>query len=291
MDIGVLTAREADYHPNRRLKEAALAKGLSLALIDPRRVSPVIEAGRSGMKGMEDGLLPGVILPRQGAQISESSMVVLSHLQAMGIPVVNGPAAIFAARNKFLTLQILAASGIKVPDSAFVNSAAGFFGAADTLGGFPLVCKKAIGRKGRGVFLVKEKIQAEDFLEKHLVPAEGLMLQRFIPPAERRDLRILVVGGRVVGAMEMVAPEGEFRANFSISGNGRRVDLPGAAEETAVKSALAMGLEIAGVDVIDAGESGYFVIEANYAPGFRGLEAATGIDIAAEIIDHSASFL
>lgn len=291
MDIGVLTARDEEYHPNRRLKEAAVAKGLTLALIDPRRVSPVIASGALGMKGGKNNGMPGVILPRQGSQISESSLVVLSHLHAMGIPFVNGPESILAARNKFLTMQILAAKGIKVPDSAFVNSVAGFFGAADQLGGYPLVCKKTIGRKGRGVFLVNGKEQAAELMEKHLVPSEGLMLQRFIPPGGRRDLRVLVIGGRVAGAMEIFPPEDDFRANFSISGESMPVELPGKAEKMAIQSALAMGLEIAGVDLIDAGESGYFVIEANYAPGFRGLEAATNIDIAGKIIDHAASFL
>ncbi len=291
MDIGVLTARDKDYHPNRRLKEAAIAKGLTLALIDPRRVSPVIASGALGMKVGKNNGMPEVILPRQGAQITESSMVVLSHLHAMGIPLVNDPASILAARNKFLTMQILAADGIKVPDSAFVNSVAGFFEAVGQLGGYPLVCKKTIGRKGRGVFLVKGKEQAADLMEKQLVSSEGLMLQRFIPPGGRRDLRVFVIGGKVAGAMEIFAPEGDFRANFSISGKSMPVDLPGKAAKTAIQSALAMGLEIAGVDLIGDAENGYFVIEANYAPGFRGLEAATGIDIAAKIIDHAASFL
>lgn len=291
MDIGVLTARDEDYHPNRRLKEAAIAKGLTLELIDPRRVSPVIASGVLGMKGGKNNGMPGVILPRQGAQITESSMVVLSHLHAMGIPFVNGPESILAARNKFLTMQILAAEGIKVPDSAFVNSASGFFDAVDQLGGYPVVCKKTIGRKGRGVFLVQGKEQGADLMEKQLVSSEGLMLQRFIPPDGRRDLRVFVIGGRVAGAMEIFALEGDFRANFSISGKSMPVDLPGKAEKAAIQSALAMGLEIAGVDLIGEGENGYFVIEANYAPGFRGLEAATGIDIAVKIIDHAASFL
>ena len=291
MDIGVLTARDEDYHPNRRLKEAAVARGLALTLIDPRGVSPMIESGVLGMKGGKNNGMPGVILPRQGAQITESSMVVLSHLHAMGIPFVNGPASILAARNKFLTMQILAAERITVPDSAFVNSASGFFGAVDRLGGYPVVCKKTTGRKGRGVFLVKGKEQAADLMEKHLVPSEGLMLQRFIPPGGRRDLRVFVIGGRIAGAMEIFALEGDFRANFSISGKSMPVDLPGKAEKAAIQSALAMGLEIAGVDLIGNGENEYFVIETNSAPGFRGLEAATGIDIAVKIIDHAASFL
>lgn len=287
MDIGVLTVKGPDYHPNQRLKAAARDKGLSLCLIDPRRISPAIEDGQLSIRGFDNNAMPGVILPRQGSQISNSSLVVLAHLQAMNIPLVNNVQSILAARNKFLTLGILSAAGIKVPTSAFVNSNEEFLSTIDSMGGYPVVCKKTIGRKGREVFLVEGKTQALNIIEKHLLPAEGLLLQQFIPPQGRRDFRVMVIGGKVAAAMEMISPKGDFRSNFSISGKSNRVHLSPEAERMAIKSALAVGLDIAGVDLMISDKSGLVAVETNYAPGFRGLEAATGTDIAAMIIEYA----
>ncbi|MBR9982748.1 MAG: RimK family alpha-L-glutamate ligase [Desulfatitalea sp.] len=292
MDIGVLTVKDENYHPNRRLQEAASAKGLSLALIDPRKIAAGIDKGRLRIGGLAGDKLPGVILPRQGAQISNASIVVLSHFQAAGIPIVNALASVLTARNKFATLQVLAANGVRVPDSIFVNSGEAFWGAVDTLGGYPLVCKKTAGRKGREVFLAENPASAQAIVKTHLSNGEGLILQQFIPPGNgRRDFRVMVIGGTVAAAMEMTVPEGDFRSNFGISGSSRPVALSATAKEMAIRCARATGLGIAGVDLIETGTNGIFAIEANYAPGFKGLEMATGLDIAAMIIDFTATFL
>jgi ribosomal protein S6--L-glutamate ligase len=152
-----------------------------------------------------------------------------------------------------------------------------------------VVCKQTIGRKGREVYLLKEETQALEILEKHLLPAKGLLLQQFIPPAKRRDFRVLVIGGKVAAAMEMIAANGDFRSNFSLSGKSRSVHLSMEAESMAIKCAQAVGLEIAGIDLMLSDGNGLLAIEANYTPGFRGLEAATGMDVAAMIIEYAAS--
>jgi ribosomal protein S6--L-glutamate ligase len=290
MDIGILTVKDLSYHPNRRLKEAALKQGFSLELIDPRLAAPVIKDSRLFVKQDECILTPGVIIPRQGSQISDSSLAVLSHFQALGIPMVNNAGAILAAKNKFVSLRILAAAGINVPATVFVCSRKSFLSAVETLGGYPVVCKKPTGRKGREVFLVKNLSEAATILETHLVPAEGLLVQQFIEPDNRKDYRILVIGGKVAAAMEMKPLEGDFRSNYSLTGKSKGVTLSPEVENMAVKCAQAVGLEIAGVDLIVSDESGAFVIETNYAPGFKGLEEASGLDIAGMIISHAACF-
>nr|WP_281432348.1 RimK family alpha-L-glutamate ligase [Desulfatitalea alkaliphila] len=293
MDIGVLTVKDEGYHPNRRLKEAAMARGFSLALIDPRKVTAGIDKGRLRIGGLPGGQLPGVILPRQGSQISNASIVVLAHLQVAGIPMVNALASVLTAKNKFATLQVLAANGVRVPDSIFVNSDEAFFRAVETLGGYPMVCKKTSGRKGREVFLAENPISAQEIINAHLDSGgDGLILQRFIPPGNgRRDFRVMVIGGTVAAAMQMTVPEGDFRSNFGLSGSSRPAVLAEAAKETAIQCARATGLGIAGVDLIETDTNGIFAIEANYAPGFKGLEMATGLDIATMIIDFAATFL
>lgn len=289
IDIGVVTARDADYHPNRRLRQAAVKSGCSFALINPYRLSPCIRQGRKGVRDLDGKGLPGVVLPRQGAQIGNASLVLLSQFQAMGIPLANDVASILIARNKYLTLQVLTANHINVPDSIFINSPDLFWAAIEELGGFPVVVKKPSGRQGRDVALIRKPEQGRDCLAL-LDPGEGLLLQRFIAPEGRKDLRVLVIDGKVSAAMELAPAPGDFRSNYHVSGSGRPVDLPMAIEQTAVASARALGLVIAGVDLIIDSAGTAWVIEVNYAPGFKGMEAATGRDIAAEIIACALSF-
>ena len=285
MDIGILTVKGPDYHPNRRLLEAGASKGLSVGLIDPRRISPLILNGRPGSAWHESTVLPTVALTRQGAQITESSLVVLAHLESMGMVLINSRPSVLAAKNKFTSLGLLAKNGIPIPDTVFVNTEEAFFRGIETLGGYPVVCKKTSGRKGRGVFMAETPAEADDMIERHLLPGEGLLIQRFIAPAGRRDFRVLVIDGTVTAAMEMSIPDDDFRSNYAITGKSRGVFPDESVSRMAVQCARGLGLDIAGVDIIDSPEKGRFVIEANSAPGFRGLEEATGLDIAAMIID------
>ncbi|MFW6054413.1 MAG: ATP-grasp domain-containing protein, partial [Thermodesulfobacteriota bacterium] len=220
-----------------------------------------------------------------------SSLTVLSHFQALGIPVVSPLESIRIARNKFLTLQALAHKGIRVPETCFVNSRAGYLAGVERLGGYPLVMKALNGRQGSEVFLIEREDKAGALLAEKLDSGQGLLLQRFIPPKGRRDFRVLVVGGEAVGAMELAAPAGDFRANFHVSNQARAARPSEAVRETALESARALGLTLAGIDLILDHRGGLFVIEVNYSPGFKGLEASTGLNVAGRIIDHAVSFM
>mgnify|MGYP006289232437 CR=1 FL=1 len=291
MDIGIITVKGIDYHPNQRLREAARGRGLHLECIDPYSLLPGISSGRlTFSSGMPQGL-PRVVLPRQGAQIGSSSLIILTQLQCLGIPLVNGPAAIRIASNKFWTLQVLAAGGLRVPDTLFANSAPAFWSGIERLGGYPLVGKAVSSRQGRDVELLKGPEAAEWYLHRHLDPARGLLLQRFLPPRGRRDFRVLVIGGRVVGSMELQACAGDFRSNFHVSGWSRPTNLGAEQERIALDSVRLLGLSIAGVDLIEDSQAGCLVLEVNSTPGFKGLEAASGLDIADAIIVHAASFM
>lgn len=289
MDIGVVTVRDSDYHPNKRLLQAAEKRGCSLCLIDPYRSGPWILNGRLGMGGDFSGGLPGVILPRQGAQIGASSLTVLSHFETMGIEMVNSVAAIRIAANKFVCLQALAAGGIRVPDTVFANSSLLLYEGIEHLGGFPVVVKKLSSRQGKDVFLLENRHDAKQAEADHLEPGQGLLLQRFIAPAGRTDLRVLVINGKITGAMALSPPDGDFRSNYHVSGQSRAVEPSGQIRQTALAAARAAGLDIAGIDLIVDKDAVPWVIEVNYSPGFKGLEAATGKDVAAEIIDFCLS--
>jgi ribosomal protein S6--L-glutamate ligase len=291
MDIGITTVRDAAYHPNRRLLEAGEARGLRLALINPHEVGLEIISGSCGLSNAYVMQLPKVILPRQGAQIGDVSLTVLHHLRGLGIPLINGLTAIMLAKNKFLTLRTLASAGLPVPDTVFIDSAEALREAAPVLGGYPLVLKLPNSRQGAGVFLAEDEKRAKDLIQSCLNTAQGILLQQYLPSSQRRDIRALVIDKHVIGAMELWPAAGDFRSNFHLSGRSRRIELGEELGRLASAAAGALGLSVAGVDMILGADGSPFVVEVNYAPGFRGLEAATGLDVAGAMIEYTASMV
>lgn len=286
MNIGIITVRDHDYHPNRRLIEAATGKGHQVYLIHPYRVWPCLEGSNPYLVGLPDMQPVDVVLPRQGATIGESCLALIQHFSLMRIPVVNNWNAISLSKNQFFTLMALAAVDINVPDTVFVNSAEGFHNALVRLGSFPVVAKQVSNRQGEGVLLVETEHQASRIIHDHLDERNGLLLQRFIDPKGRQDIRILVVGGKAAGAIELWPREGDFRANVHLGGKNRPMDLSPELEDIAIKATETVGLEIGGVDLILDQNGRINVIEVNYSPGFRGMEAATGLDIAGGIVNY-----
>ena len=286
MNIGIITIRGSGYHPTRRLHEAAVERGHRVTVVHPNQVWPRLESGKHRLVGRPGVESLDVVMPRQGATVGDSCLVLLHHLNLMGIPLVNDLDAILLARNQFLTLMTLTESEIPVPETVFVNSAEGLQEALDKLGGYPVVVKQVSGRQGKGVHLVNNHQDEQHIRGYHLDQRKGLIVQRFIPPKGRQDIRVLVIGGKTAGAMELVPEEEDFRANFHLSGKSQSKDLPPDLEEIALKAAETVGLEIAGVDIIVDQEGRISIIETNYSPGFQGLETATGLDIAGRIVDY-----
>ncbi len=289
MNIGIITVRGGDYHPNRRLGEAAADQGHKTILVHPYRLWPGLLKSKPGVAGQPEIGSLDVVLPRQGATVGDSCLALIRHFSLMGIPVVNDLDSIRLTKNQFHTLQALAAARIPVPDTLFVNSPDGFQEALAQLKGYPVVVKQVSGRQGEGVMLVETKHKIESVIREHLDRHKGLLVQRFIPPAGRQDIRVLIVGGKVAGAMELRPEKGDFRANYHLSKESRSRVLSPELKGIALKAAAAVGLEIAGVDLIVDQNDMANVIEVNYSPGFKGMEAATGLDIGAKIVEHLVS--
>jgi ribosomal protein S6--L-glutamate ligase len=286
MNIGIITVRDHEYHPNRRLIEAAAEQGHRAMLIHPYRVWPCLDKGKPFLLGPPEIKQVDVILPRQGATVGDSCLALIRQFSLMGIPVVNDLNSIRLAKNQFLTLMALSETGINVPDTVFVNSAQGFKDALVRLGGFPVVVKQASNRQGQGVALIESEHSVHGVIHDDLDEREGLLVQRFIHPKGRQDIRVLVIGGKIAGAIELWPKEGDFRANIHLGGKSQPKDLPHELEDIALKATGAIGLDIAGVDLILDQNGQISVIELNYSPGFRGMEAATGIDIAGRIVHY-----
>ncbi len=288
--IGVVSVKGVEYHPTRRLMEAAAQRGHVIDVIDPYHFWPGFHRGKAIFSRKTAVALPDAILPRQGADVGSSCLALACQFKLMGIPVINDFDAIRLSRHQFYTLQALSAADIPFPDSVFINSSDGFFPAVKDLGGYPVVIKQISGRQGSGVFKVDSAGMArrilDENLEKQPRERQGLLIQRYLSPDGRQDVRVLVIGGRVAGAQALTPKPGDFRANFHLGGHSRRFEMTPRIEDLSIRAARAVGLDIAGVDLmIKKGEDAQFV-EVNYAPGFKGLEAATGQDIAGEMIDY-----
>jgi ribosomal protein S6--L-glutamate ligase len=286
MNIGIITVMGPHYHPNRRLGEAAAEQGHRVTLLHPYKVWPELEDNILSLVGMPVMASLDVVLPRQGATVGDSCLALIHHFSLMGIPVVNGLDSIRLTKNKFLTLQALAKARIPVLQTVFVNSAKGFHEALIRLGGYPVVVKQVSSRQGEGVILIEKARNEQAVTRKYLDKRKGLLVQPFIPPEGRQDIRVLVVGGNIAGAMELHPKKGDFRANYHLSKESRPRDLTPELTRIALKATNAVGLEIAGVDVMVDNNGKVSVVEVNYSPGFKGLEAATGFDIAGRIVGY-----
>ncbi len=286
ISIGIISARNAGYHPNMRLSAAARERGHGAILINPYTAwSGLIKGDHTLFGDLEKGR-PDIIVPRQGAQVRDSCLALLRHLILMGIPSANDFEAVLVSRNQYLTLQSLAGAGIPVPDTMLANSEDVLMKAADHIGGYPFVAKQVSGRQGQGIMLVRSRKDCRDIATNHLDINKGILLQKFIPPQGRKDIRVFVLGDKAVASMELKPKQGDFRANYHLSGMSKGIEIGPQLSRIAVKAASVIGLDIAGIDMIVDGNGKSRVVEVNYSPGFKGLEAATGMDIAGMIIDH-----
>lgn len=290
MIIGILTVNDFAFHPNRRLRMAAKKRGHDALLINPYQLAGLLLNNTPGMFSRQFDQAPDLVMPRQGSPMGEYGFVVLRQFAQMGIPLLNRLDGVTIGRNQFITLQTLTASGIPVPDSCFITRPEYFAEAVHCLGGYPVVVKQVSGMGGEGVAMFATAAMAHAYLERFLDSRQGLVVQQFVPPEGRQDLRLLVIGGRVAGAMQLTPCATDFRANIHQAGTARPFEAGPELQQIAIGAARACCLDIAGVDLILDARGRPQVLEVNYSPGFQGLEAATGLNIADMIIDYALDF-
>ncbi|MCP4576315.1 MAG: RimK family alpha-L-glutamate ligase [Deltaproteobacteria bacterium] len=285
MHVAILSVRDETYHPNRRLMAAAVQMGHRISLIHTRDSLSCIQKGQPSIR-LPQIDLPEVLLPRVGATINDYAVTVVKHFSVSGCRVVNDFESILLARNKFMTLQRLAKQGISVPDTYLAVTRDGFERSVEQLGGYPVVVKMPSSRQGNGVMLVESRATSSFVMNNLQDNTKGVLVQEYMPPEGRTDIRVFVLGDRVLGAMALKPNPGDFRTNIHITGQGRMLTLTPSLSKLAEKSSRSLGLEISGCDIILQENGSPKVIEVNYSPGFRGLEHATGMDIAKQIIRY-----
>ena len=225
------------------------------------------------------------VLPRIGASITDYGLAVVKQFENQGVKVINSSQAIGQSRDKMRSLQVLAKAGVRVPKTVLTRSTRGLKAAAARVGGTPVVMKVLEGTQGLGVMLLDSPIAMNSVFETLLGMEQDVIVQQFLSEKAGRDYRVFVIGNRVVAAMMRTAPEGDFRTNIHRGGEGHLVKLPKNYERVALRACKVLGLQIAGVDLMES-RRGPIVIEVNSSPGFEGIERTTGLNIAAAVIRY-----
>jgi ribosomal protein S6--L-glutamate ligase len=282
----LLLSRRRWLYSTRRFRETARLRGHEITIADPLECTLVLDAGpRLTVEGRSiEGIDVG--LPRIGAALPGQGVAVVAHLEAMGVPVVNGSTAIRRAHDKLFALQSLAANGIDVPRTVLARRPAQFEEAIERVGGPPVVLKLLQGAQGVGVILAETRAAAASTLDSLWGLRQDVLVQEYVAESAGRDVRALVVGGKIVAAMRRQARSGEWRSNIHRGGAGSPVELEPEYARAALAAARAIGLDVAGVDLLE-GRAGPLVIEVNASPGFEGLEHVCRIDAAGAILDHA----
>jgi ribosomal protein S6--L-glutamate ligase len=280
--IGILSRKRTLYSTSR-LVEAARKAGARCIVMDTLRCELLLAPQpRMLYRGAEvKGLT--VAVPRIGASITGYGLKVVSHLGAMGVPVLNDAPSIARSRDKLRCLQLLSGAGIDVPRTVMAYQGTNIRRLIDEVGGLPAIIKLLRGTQGVGVMIASSFAEIQGILSTFWELGQEILVQEFIRESKGRDVRALVVGQEVVGAMRRTARKGEFRSNIHLGGEGKPLSLPKEFARTAVAAARTIGLDVAGVDMLE-GKAGPKVMELNSSPGFEGLEKATGADIAGAIV-------
>jgi ribosomal protein S6--L-glutamate ligase len=289
LGIAILS-RNRKLYSTRRLVEAAKALGHRPLVLDTLHCNMVLSRERPAMfyRG-EDLPHVDVVVPRIGASITHYGLAVVNQFDMMGVPVLANSIPIARSRDKLRALQVLSRFGIDIPRTAMCRYREEVPQAVDQVGGLPCIIKLIQGAQGVGVMIASTMEEVRGMLDTFWNLGQEILLQEFVAESKGRDVRAFVVGDRVVAAMRRQARTGEFRSNIHRGGTARSVKLTRDQAETAVKAARVIGLEVAGVDMLEA-RTGPKIMEVNSSPGFEGLEKVTHVDIARLYVEHAAEF-
>lgn len=289
MSVWVVSYGDKNTYENERLSQCFAKKQIDHRFVAPWEVNLVVSDSEANILIDGESLaLPDLTLVRYGAGIGRSSVGLIRQTELLGIPTFNSSASICMAKDKLVTSQILANAGIPVPKTIPVDLPANL--SADTIRlieeqvGMPCVVKLVTGSYGEGVHLCRTANDLKSLLSMLDVVARTgtVLVQEYLGHRVGEDVRVLIVDGELIGAMKRTAPAGDFRANISGGGTGEPHGLSVAGCTIALNAAKALGLTIAGIDLLFT-EDGYAVCEANSNPGFVGFERYCNVDVADKI--------
>ncbi|MFT4861129.1 MAG: ribosomal protein S6--L-glutamate ligase [Pseudohongiellaceae bacterium] len=288
MKLAILSCGPNSYS-TRRLKEAAIQRGHEVKVLNTLKFAIDLQQGEPDLHYRQKELsVYDAVLPRIGASITYYGTAVVRQFQQMDVFCANTAHGIINSRDKLRSLQILSRHHIGIPRTAFVREKKDVIPAIERVGGAPVVIKLIEGTQGIGVLLADTMKQAESIIELLQSQKQNVLIQKFVAESKGKDIRAFVVGDRVVAAMRRVAQGQEFRSNVHRGGIAEAVELDEQYKQTAVRAAQILGLQVAGVDMLE-GADGPQIMEVNSSPGLEGIENCTKLDIAGAVIDYIAA--
>jgi len=283
MKIGILS-RNSSLYSTKRLIQACKEHGHEVKVIDALRCYMNINSLKPEIHFKGENLADfDAIIPRIGASVTFYGTAVLRQFEMMGVYPVNESVAISRSRDKLRSMQLLSRKNIGMPITGFASKPDDIKDLLEMVGGAPVVIKLLEGTQGIGVVLAETRKAAESVIEAFMGLKANIMVQEYIEEAGGADIRCFVIGDRVIAAMKRQGAEGEFRSNLHRGGSAALVKITPEERSTAVNAAKAMGLNVAGVDLLRS-TRGPLVMEVNSSPGLEGIENATGKDIASMIV-------
>jgi len=288
LKIGILSYRSLDRKAATeeiRIKKEAQAMGHTARIFRSQRFQMVYDQESPWL------LYDGKPFPKYDIVITRPSMLqnvslhgsLIEQMEMAGILLFNRYTPIVNTKNKIKTMQVLDHFGIPIPKTIILQRDKDIAQAAKLAGGFPLIVKLAFGSFGNGVTIIESMRALKSFITWS---RPAYLLQEYVKFSKGKDIRVFVVNGKAVGAMMRSAQRGEFRSNIELGGAAAPVDITEEEEQISLRSVQALDLNYGGVDIM-RGKNGPVVLEVNANPGFKGLEEATGSNIAGEIVKYA----
>jgi ribosomal protein S6--L-glutamate ligase len=281
----LMLARNPNLYSHKRLVEAAHARDHEVRIVNTLQCYMNITSHRPAVIYKGEPLRDyDAVIPRIGASVTFYGLAVLRQFEMMGVYPLNESVAIGRSRDKLRSLQLLSRAGLGLPVTAFASDPKQTDEVLKIAGGAPVVIKLLEGTQGIGVVLGETHKSAKSVIEAFRGAKVNILVQEFIKEAGGTDIRALVVGDKIVAAMERTGAADDFPSNLHRRGSARTIKITPEERSTAVRAAKAMGLNVCGVDMLRSNH-GPVIMEVNSSPGLEGVENATGIDVAGKIIE------
>lgn len=284
MRIAILS-RKAGLYSTQSLKNAVLKRGHQVDIIDHLQCNLIMEQGDPNI--MYKGRLLDTydaIIPRIGASVTYYGAAVVRQFEMMNIFTPVKSSALLRSRDKLRSLQQFSRAGLGLPRTVFTFPARNAEEVVALAGGAPLIIKLLEGTQGLGVVLAETESASVSVIEAFHNLEARVIVQEYIKEAKGSDIRVIVVGGKIIASMKRTAKKGEFRSNLHRGGTSKIIELSDLEKRTALKAAEVIGLDVAGVDMLQS-DRGPLIMEINASPGLEGIEGTTKIDIAGRVVE------
>jgi len=274
-----------NIYSTKRLVEEAENRGHIVRVINHTKCSVKLGIGRPQIFFEGKNIInePDVIIPRIGVSVGRHGAAIVKEFEMNGVFSTAHSLGILRAQNKVRTLQIMNRKNIPIPQTVFSIDPINIDEQIELLGGPPVIIKLQEGTQGMGVILAESKKSAKSIIDTFYNMNASILLQEFVEESKGEDIRVIIVGNKVVAAMKRIGEKGDFRSNIHRGGTGEKVEVSDNEKKIALRAAKYLSLPVAGVDMIRS-KKGPLLIEVNASPGFQGIEAFTKENVAEYII-------